>query len=135
MCMWSVSYLCSIPSQQGSSDHKILQARILGWIAISLSRGSSSQGRSTFQGLFSPFSFSTHCPHASTTEKLYFFLDSSRFPKGHAFLRFSPKVGSMFHLPSPWLKWILGPGHFHCGKRPHKKVNTRNCCSLGDILV
>ena len=123
-------------SQQGSSVHGILQARILGQVAISFSRGYSSQGRSTFQGLFlSIWLFHTLYPHTSTTEKLYFLLDSSRFPKGHAFLRFSPKVGSMLCLHSPWLKWILGPDHFHCVKRPQNKVNTRNCSSLEDILV
>lgn len=101
-----------------------------------LLKGISSQGRSTFQGLFlSIWLFHTLYPHTSTTEKLYFLLDSSRFPKGHAFLRLSPNVGSMLRLHSPWLKWILGPDHFHCIKRPQNKVNTRNCSSLGDILV
>ena len=70
-----------------------------------LLKGISSQGRSTFQGLFlSIWLFHTLYPHTSTTEKLYFLLDSSRFPKGHAFLRLSPKVGSRLRLHSPWLK-------------------------------
>ena len=139
--MWSVSQLCSILC------HPTLQpARLFcPWNFTGKNPGAGCHF--LLKGIFFSgkiylprplplhLAFHTLYPHTSTTEKLYFLLDSSRFPKGHAFLRFSPKVGSMLCLHSPWLRWILGPDHFHCVKRPQNKVNTRNCSSLEDILV
>ena len=64
--MSSVSQLCSILchpmdcSQQGSSVHGILQARILGQVAISFSRVSLLREDLPSRASSSPFGFSTH---------------------------------------------------------------------------
>ena len=61
MCAWSVTTqsclnLCNSTgcSAPGSSVHGILQARILEWIAISFSRGSSQSRHQNFTSLRSP---------------------------------------------------------------------------------
>ena len=88
---------CSIP---GSSVHGIFQAKVLEWVAISFSRGSSTPGDQTWVSHIAGRRFTVW----ATREALLVFRNLTSFPSS---VHFSSLQDKIHFTVSPFLKALL----------------------------